>query len=126
MANPIKGEVPLEIGGRRYVFMLGTYGLAALERRMKMPWPKIFEKAQRNEWGIDDVLATFHSGLMKHHPSLTEREAADLMDEVGLQKINEAIGEAVRLMQPVGGGEEAENPPLSAGNGAGTISSAAG
>ncbi len=39
MANPIKGEVPLEVDGKRYTFVLGTYALAALERRMKMPWP---------------------------------------------------------------------------------------
>ena len=33
MANPIKGEVPLEAGGKTYTFVLGTYALAALERR---------------------------------------------------------------------------------------------
>jgi len=112
MTNPIKGEVPLEIGDKRYTFVLGTYALAALERRMKMPWPRIFKRATDGEWGIDDVLAVVHCGLLRHHRQLTEEQVADLIDIAGLDRINEMIGEAVKLMQPEGQTTEPipENP----------------
>ena len=119
MANPVKGEVPLEIGGKVYTFVLGTYGLAALERRMKMPWPKIFKRASDGEFGIDDVLAVVHAGLLKHHRGLTEENVADLIDAAGMESINAAIGEALKLIAPATttGGEESENPPPKAANG---------
>src|SRR5262245_4388968 len=129
MANPVKGEVPLDIDGKRYIFVLGTYGLAALERRVKMSWPKMFKRAADNDWGIDDVLAVFHAGLLRHRPRMTEMEAADLIDTAGLEYINTTIGEAIKLMQPLGdtGGSEPENPPATRGNGGiGTTSSAIG
>src|SRR5262245_51744581 len=128
MANPVKGEVPLEIGGKRYVFVLGSYGLAALERRVKMPWFKFFRRAtvEGGDWGIDDVLASLHAGLLKHHPYLTEMDVADLIDEAGLATINKAIIESIALMQPDGGGGEVAGNPPTKGNGFGIGSSATG
>jgi Phage tail tube protein, GTA-gp10 len=125
MANPIKGEVPLEIGGKRYTFVLGTYALAALERRMKMPWPRIFKRASDGEWGIDDVLAVVHCGLLRHHRQVTEEQVADLIDEAGLERINMMIGEGIKLMMPGGGdsSESIEANPTKPGNGHGMISS---
>jgi hypothetical protein len=124
MANPIKGEVPLEINGQRYIFVLGTYGLASLERRMKTSFVKVFERAQRGEWGIDDVLAVLHAGLLRHHPRMTEQEVADLIDTAGMEYISEMIAEGLKAMQPVSnGGQGAENPPKEPiGNGSGTLS----
>jgi Phage tail tube protein, GTA-gp10 len=119
MANPVKGEVPLEAGGTRYTFVLGTYALAALERRMRTPWTRIFKRAADGEWGIDDVLAIVHCGLLRHHRQMTEEQAADLIDQVGLDGINKLIGEAVRLMQPEASQGEAQIPenPTKPGNG---------
>jgi Phage tail tube protein, GTA-gp10 len=128
MANPIKGEVPLEAGGKRYTFVLGTYALAALERRMKMPWPKLFKRAADGDWGIDEILATVHAGLLRHHRQITEEQVADLIDELGIERINDVLSEAIKLMQPEGGGTagttEAMIPdnPTKPGNGLGTTS----
>jgi hypothetical protein len=129
MANPVKGEVPLEVGGKRYTFVLGTYALAALERRMKMPWPKLFKKAADGEWGINEILATVHAGLLRHQRDMTEEQVADLIDQVGIERINEVLGEAIKLMQPEGAGSdggttEAALPddPMRPGNGHGTTS----
>src|SRR5262245_8002105 len=126
MANPIKGEVALEVDGKRYTFVLGTYALAALERRMKMPWPRIFKRASDGDWGIDDVLAVVHCGLLRHHRLLTEENVADLIDTVGLERINNMIGEAIKLMQPESTGAAANEPipenPTKPGNGHSMIS----
>lgn len=120
MANPVKGEVPIELGGRKYTFVLGTYALAALERRMRMPWPRIFKRASDGEWGIDDVLAVVHCGLLRHQRDITEEQVADLIDEVGLERINTIISEAIKLTQPEGGAGAAEpipENPTKPGNG---------
>jgi Phage tail tube protein, GTA-gp10 len=124
MSNPIKGEVPFEVGGKRYTFVLGTYALAALERRMKMPWPRIFKRATDGEWGIDDVLAVVHCGLLRHHRQLTEEQTADLIDQAGLERVNEMIAEAVKLMQPESsqGDEAIPENPTNPGNGRGMTS----
>ena len=129
MANPVKGEVPLEVGGKSYTFVLGTYALAALERRMKMPWPKLFKKAADGEWGINEILATVHAGLLRHHRDLTEEHVADLIDQVGIERINDMLGEAIKLMQPEGAGSNAgtaeatlPEDPTRPGNGHGTTS----
>lgn len=129
MANPIKGEVPLEVDGKRYTFVLGTYALAALERRMKMQWPKLFKKAADGEWGINEILATVHAGMLRHQRDMTEEQAADLIDQVGLERINEMLGEAIKLMQPDSAGSNANTTeamlpedPTRPGNGRGTTS----
>jgi hypothetical protein len=121
MANPIKGEVAIDIGGQRFTFVLGTYGLAALERRLKTPFPKIFERAAAGEWGIDEVLAVLHAGLLRHHPGMSEQMVSDLIDAAGLDYISTTIGEGIKLMQPIAtGGQGSANPPKESGNGIGT------
>jgi len=121
MANPIKGEVPLDVGGRRYTLVMGTYALAAIERRMGMQWTKIFQRAVDGGWGVDDCLATFHASLLRHHRGITEEQAAEIIDEAGLDRVNLALVEAIKLMTPtVTGGQGAENPPATATNGIGT------
>jgi Phage tail tube protein, GTA-gp10 len=124
MANPVKGEVPIDIEGKRYTLVLNTFALAAVEQRLGMQWTSVFKKAADGEFGIQQILALFHAALMKHHRRITEEEAANLIDEAGLPSINEALGQAVRLMQPFqnAGGEEPANPPKING-GVGTISS---
>lgn len=123
MANPVIGEVPLEIGGRRFRFVLGFYGLAALERRKELPWPKIFAKALDGSWGYDDILAIFHAGLMRHHEGISERDAADLLDQCGIEYITQKIGEGVQrsLPQDDGGSEPANPTKPNGGIGIGSI-----
>jgi len=129
MANPVKGEVPIQISGQSYTLVLGTYALALMERRAGMSWSKMFKKAEEGNWGVSDVLMVFHAALLRHHKSITEEQAADLMDQAGIEYIGEKIREAVTLMQPAGtgGGQGAENPPPATnGSAAGTSSSLSG
>jgi len=130
MANPIKGEVPIIIGERKYTLVLGTYALAAIERRLKMPWAKVMQRATEGYWGIDETLAAFAAALLRHHRDISEEKAADLIDQAGIEAISEALAEAIKLMQAPsgngGGGQEAENPTPLSSNGVGTISSPAG
>ena len=125
MANPIKGEVPLDVGGKHYTFVLGTYALAALERKMGMPWPRIIKRAVDNEWGVNDVLIVAQCALLKHHRNMTEEQVGELIDEVGIGQINTVIGEALKLMQPeaIQGDAAIPENPTRPGNGHGMNSS---
>lgn len=98
MANPIKGEVSFDADGKHYKFVLGTYALAALQRRTGVSTFKFFGR-KPDEWGMDDILAVFHAGLLRHH-ELSEVEAADLVDTLGQEAVGKLIGEAVGLAFP--------------------------
>jgi len=126
VANPVKGEVPLEAGGKRYVLVLNTYALASIERRMKMSWPKLIQRAALEGWGVEETLATLQAALYKYHRGMTEEQVGEIVDEVGLEKANEALIEAITLMSPKLGGQVDENPPKTATNGTGTNASPSG
>lgn len=98
MANPQKGEVGFDVAGKSYVFKLGTYAQALLERRVKMPWPKFFARPE-DQWGVDDTLAVFWAGLHRKH-KLSEEQVADLLDDLGVDCTKEILTDAFRLAMP--------------------------
>jgi Phage tail tube protein, GTA-gp10 len=104
MANPGIGEVAIEIGDQRFRYVLGFYGLAALERRLQMPWPQIIRRAVDGSWGANEILAMFHAGLLQHHEQITEKQAAALLDQCGIEYIVGKIAEGIRLTLPSDGG----------------------
>ena len=128
MANPQKGETEFEIGGKRYTYFLGTYGLAKLEERCgNKPWPQIFSEASRDGWGWRTMLACFHCGLLLHHEQITEREASILLDELTVPEFMKRLVEIWKMQ--FGGSEDATARPMTAAatiNGGGTPSSAFG
>jgi hypothetical protein len=94
MANPIKGEVAFSCGRQNFKAVLGTYGLAALERRMGRPVHLLFKKGEAP--GIDLILATFHASLLRHH-ELSEPEVADMVDDLGLAETAVIVGQLLEL-----------------------------
>lgn len=109
MANPQKGEVAFEANGKQYVFKLGTYAQAMLERRVKTTFGKFVAKPV-DDWGVDDALVMFWAGLYRQH-KLTEEQASDLLDEIGPDRLSVLITEAIKLSQPDKEEGIAEDPP---------------
>lgn len=119
-------EIEFDIGGRKYIFLLGTYALSKLEERRGEPWQKIVESLDPKSIGL--WLSVFHCGLLLHHEPISEREASQLLDELTLGKFVERFAEVMKLQFPAGDGE-AVRPPVAAvktNNGIGTASSAIG
>lgn len=110
MANPIKGELDFTAGGQSYRFVIGTYAMAALERRTGKPVTAIFDGSAL---GMDLMLGIMHSGLLLHH-ELTEREVAAIMDDLGLERCGEIVTEALKLAfpasKPAPAGRKASKP----------------
>lgn len=121
MANPLQGEVAFEVKGATYTFKLGTYALAVLERRTKMPSGKFFKRPD-DEWGADDLLQVFYAGLYRQH-KLTEEAVADLIDEIGSERASAIMLEAIGIANPAEVAAGKEDPQVAkAGNGTGTRS----
>jgi hypothetical protein len=99
MANPLKGEVGFEAGGVHYTLVLGTYALAALQRRSGIGTTQFFNRPPA-EWGVDDILGVLHCGLMRHHRSITEEQVSDIIDELGQAKVGELVSEAMNIAFP--------------------------
>jgi len=97
MANPQIGEVAIELPEGKYRFVLGSYGLAAIERHLGKPLGEVFQPGVA--FGMDHILAIMHGGLLRHH-DLSVREASDVLDRVGSERAGEIISEAVALAFP--------------------------
>ncbi len=124
MANPHKGEVGFEAGGKNYVFRLGTYAQALLERRTKTTAAKFFNRPV-DAWGVDDLLSVFYCGLYRQH-KMTEEDVADLMDDVGTDRLQEIIIEAIQLANPEADKTASRPPEMMVLDGTGTDSSKSG
>lgn len=96
MANQQKGEVSFQAAGKSYIFKFGTSAQAALEDQVKMPWPKFFSR-NSEAFGISDLLNVFYAGLYRQH-HLTIDEVADLIDELGQDKVGEIVAEGLKLV----------------------------
>ena len=77
-----------------------------------MPISKLFEEGNAQILGVTPLVEVFQAGMMRHQPAMTEAEVTDLMDELGMDRVNEIFAEAVKLMSL--GGSGTGNPPTPA------------
>lgn len=87
MANPQKGEVPLEIDGRHYTLVLNTNAIASLEA--------VLSRADRAPVVLSEVLFDMARGsqtytraflwacLRQHHKEITIDQVGNLIDAAG-------------------------------------------
>jgi hypothetical protein len=109
--------IGLDIGDKRYQWVLGTYGYKALERSLGMSLNEVLAAASE-KMTMGMTLALFHAGLALHHPDLTEREASKLLDEYGIGAFLEKMSSALVDQMPEG--SQQANPPQAAASGNGT------
>lgn len=90
MVNTQRGEVPITIGGKTYALALKMAGLSALQKRLSPPDKKlkldelIIELEQQiNAQSLEHIAVFLWAALQKYHPTLTERDAMNLIDEMG-------------------------------------------
>lgn len=112
MANPIKGEVSFESSGKTYTFRLGINSQVMLEERLKMSVQK-YIREHGDDLGAGDIRLLFYAGLHQHH-HLSEEEAGNLIDEIGVARAAEIFLEAAQLAAPKTNGEDTSRPQVSA------------
>jgi hypothetical protein len=127
MANPQKGEVEFEIGGKTYTYFLGTYGLAKLEQNCGgKPWPAIFQEATANGWGFHILLTCFRCGLLLHHEPMTEKEASILLDQMTAPVFMARLADIWKMQFGDSGGSDSRPTNAATINGSGISSPAVG
>lgn len=106
MANP-KGEVELVIDGQAWTLKYSINVLANAEEDSGNAVADAFARLNEGHFRVADVRWLFWSALRTAHPTISQDEAGDLMQAVGLKAAIAAIGEAFNVMM----GVQPERPP---------------
>lgn len=114
MSDP-RSVVTFEARGKTHKFILGTYALVMLERRTKMKASQFFNRKDDEQWGVEDTLNVFFCGLQRYHGEMTETDASDIIDELGVDRVTALIFEALGVARPEAA-EGDENPPVAKAN----------
>lgn len=99
MANPIKGDVQFEAGGRSYTFRLGINAQVLIEARVGMTVQR-YIKEKGDDMGATEIRLLFYAGLLQHHKDITEEAAGEIIDEIGPQTAANIFIEAAMLATP--------------------------
>ena len=100
MANPIKGEVLVQVAAGEFTLAYTLGALSALEGRFDgRPFQDVLKELSGDSVPVDTVIAVVWAGLKKHH-HLSLDEAADLVSLVELPIWSAKIGQAFALSQP--------------------------
>jgi hypothetical protein len=115
MANPRRGEVGFEAGGRRHVLRMGMNAICTLEAELGLSIVEIAEKLRTSRQML--LLRTVFRAALAEGAS--DDEAGELIDEVTINRAVELLGEAFQLSFPPG--DDADPPSAAgAGNGSGS------
>lgn len=103
-ANPQKGEMQVEIGGRTYVLVMTFNALLRVQQLFNragvMPTADSIVRAANNG-DLESMRALFWALLLRHQPDLTVEQVGDLIDEAGgVEAVNELIDRAHAASAP--------------------------
>lgn len=110
-----EGLVTFEAGDKKYTAVFGFKAMKATEAHYDKPFFRAIQSAMPSGDGADirltDVAVLFKFALLKHQPKLTDSDIEDLIDEIGLEKTSEVIGEALAASVGEDDDSSTENPP---------------
>jgi len=98
VANKERGEVSIDVDGKRYIFRLTVNAICEIETETGKP----FEAAARElQSGQMRTVRLFVWAALRHqHPDLTLEQAGDIMTSAGLQDVLAPLVEAIHLAFP--------------------------
>lgn len=97
MANKLKGEVSFEASGKTWTMKIGTNAWCLVESEMNLDLADI----DLSRLSIRNVRAIFWASLQHHHEGVSVKDAGDMIDEIGTQKVAELVAQAIELQAPV-------------------------
>jgi len=111
VANPQRGEVALEVGGRTFTLALDLNAMCELEDLLSTPdKPVSFQDVARGLMATRMIYirAFFWACLRRHHKDVTLQGVSDLMSEAGgLQPFLEKVNSLMEMTRPDKGDEAA-------------------
>ncbi len=101
MANKQTGEVELEMrDGVVYTLRLGSWAIAELEDAVDMSMHELAVSLETGNIKMKLMICAIWAALQEHHSELDQRQAAGIIDEIGVEEIGRVIGEAFQLAFP--------------------------
>ena len=103
MSNKYRGEVEFKAGGETYVLAYGSNALCTLEEKLGQPVTQFGKFLAAGENLSMRTLRTLvWAGLQRHHKSLSEEAAGDVIDAVGFQQMTDLMVSALSEAFPPG------------------------
>jgi hypothetical protein len=101
MANKERGEVSFEAGGQTWTMKIGTGAMCAIEAETGKGISEVGQElGSEKTASLTLMRAVFWGSLQQHHEGTTIRDCNDLIDELGVPRVGELIGEAFQLAFP--------------------------
>ena len=101
MANRLKGEVAVEVGGRTVVFRLGINELIDLQEALGLKDDdERFLASLDNLRSLRKLRAAVKVAVSTEQPDITDKQAGDIVTELGFARVGEIIAEALYLAMP--------------------------
>jgi len=100
MANPHRGQVPLQAVGTTYTLCLSTNAMCELEGLTGEAIGTLAEKMNGDSVRMTDVRALVWAALQDHHPDADLKEAGNIITLAGMPATMEAVGRAFELAFP--------------------------
>jgi hypothetical protein len=119
MANPLRGEARVEIGGKDYTLRLTNNVRCEIEKMLGDGIPAVLARWAEGKWTDTEMRALFWGALKTRHQRVTLQEVGDLIDEAGAVAVIGAISEAFIASQPQATAGPNGNPPQGSGTGPG-------
>jgi hypothetical protein len=101
MANKERGEVSFEAAGKTWTMKIGTGAMCEIEAETGKSIAEVGQAlGSEKTASLTLMRAVFWGALQHRHEGTTVRECNDLIDEIGVQRVGELIGEAFQLAFP--------------------------
>ena len=115
MANPHRGEVEMKAPSGTFTLRLSINAIAEIENLLDQGINEIAASlADASRMRLATLRAIVWGGLRENHPDLTLFAAGDLISEVGVDGITDAVQQAFTLAFPKA---DDDSPPPKAGQG---------
>ena len=113
MANSERGEVKIEAGGKAYVLRLGINALIEIQRELGVESEEeLFKKFGAGSRKLETLRTCAWKGIRTDSGEpITEEQAGDLIDAVGLEAFPKKLQEALRLAMPATPGNGSSSGP---------------
>lgn len=99
MANPLRGEASFEAQGQVWTMVLDFNTLVSLEKETGSTLQELFELLKPERLSLGTIRSFFKCSLEENHGDVTDREAGNLIGEIGIEKAATLLSEAVNDMQ---------------------------
>jgi hypothetical protein len=100
-------DFQLAAGGKSYQLRFAIKAFARLEDYFKVAGMDAVAKrlGDVSQFSAKDIGALLWAGLARHHPEVTEEQALDLADDIGVAELMETFSGAIgaALSEPKGG-----------------------